>query len=44
MLEKNSQNYKRFKQIETKGNKLANLSNGLLKVHYNKGASISLKI
>ena len=44
MLEETSQNYKRFKQIEIKAHKLADLSNGLLKVHYNKGASISLKI
>ena len=44
MLDETSHNYKRFKQIETKGHKLASLSNGLLKVHYNKGVSISLEI
>lgn len=44
MLEETSQKHKKFKQVETKVEKLADLSNGLLKLHFNKGASIPLEI
>ena len=44
MLEETSQKHKKFKQVEIKVQKLEDLSDGLLKLHFNKGSSIPLEI